>query len=247
MKLTLIGIFFNFAMPGGVGGDIIKGYYVVRAQPGRKFDSAMTVLMDRVFGLYMIVVIASFSMLLGFQQLWSSSNLQILVVLIGLIFFGFTACLALGFSRRIEKFARKLLPINKLTQRIFQVWDGLIKYREKPATLLQVFALSILAQSLFLIFFIQTGNALGFADVGANIYLISCMVGTMITAIPISPAGVGVGQAAFAFLFAEISGQHQMANLGASLATVAQIGQFCWGLLGAIFYINMKNHGLPKE
>ena len=27
-KLNLMGIFFNFAMPGGIGGDVIKAYYL---------------------------------------------------------------------------------------------------------------------------------------------------------------------------------------------------------------------------
>ena len=36
LALTFIGLFFNLAMPGGVGGDLIKGYYVVQDNPERR-------------------------------------------------------------------------------------------------------------------------------------------------------------------------------------------------------------------
>ena len=29
-RLTMIGQFFNYMVPGGVGGDVVKGYYLVR-------------------------------------------------------------------------------------------------------------------------------------------------------------------------------------------------------------------------
>ncbi len=36
-SLQLVGLFFNFVVPGGVGGDLIKGYYLVKSQANEKF------------------------------------------------------------------------------------------------------------------------------------------------------------------------------------------------------------------
>jgi hypothetical protein len=245
LKLTFIGTFFNFAMPGGVGGDLIKGFYVVRSQSHRKFDSAMTILMDRVFGLYVMVVMAMGSVVFGFETIWNHPRLHILFWVIVLIFLSFTAGLAIGFSSRMKTLAEKILPKSKLSLRLFQIWQGLLNCRKNPLTLVKVLVLSLIGQLIFIGFFNLVGNQLGFTEVPLSIYFISCLVGTMITAIPISPAGIGVGQAAFAFLFSEMAGA-DAATLGAGLATAGQGFQFALGLLGAWFYIQIKHHH-PKE
>jgi uncharacterized membrane protein YbhN (UPF0104 family) len=63
----------------------------------------------------------------------------------------------------------------------------------------------------------------------------------MATAIPISPAGVGIGQAAFFFLFNEYLGHES--DLGSVVITTYQIAQFILSLSGAIFNLARKNHG----
>jgi uncharacterized protein (TIRG00374 family) len=243
-KLTLIGLFFNFAMPGGVGGDLIKGYYVVRSQQHRKFDSAMTILMDRVFGLYIMIAMATGAVVVGFEKVWNHPQLHVLVWIVGFLFFSASTGLAVGFSARAKVFAEKLLPKSQLTHRIFQIWQSLLTYRHSPGCLFKVGLYSLFAQLIYVGFFIRAGNQLGFASLDSSIYFISCLVGTMITAIPISPAGIGVGQAAFGFLFSELGGP-AFSTLGAGLATASQGFQFLWGLLGSVFYIQMKTH--PKS
>ena len=58
LPLTFIGLFFNFTMPGSVGGDFVKGYYVTRDHPQRKMEAAVTVMMDRIVGLFAMMVMA---------------------------------------------------------------------------------------------------------------------------------------------------------------------------------------------
>ncbi|NJL25268.1 MAG: hypothetical protein HC902_08875, partial [Calothrix sp. SM1_5_4] len=42
-SLYLIGIFFNFALPGSVGGDVVRGYYLVADHPERRMDSILSI------------------------------------------------------------------------------------------------------------------------------------------------------------------------------------------------------------
>jgi uncharacterized protein (TIRG00374 family) len=49
--LVMIGMLFNVVIPGAVGGDLIKGYYITRSTAGRKSHAATSILMDRVVGL----------------------------------------------------------------------------------------------------------------------------------------------------------------------------------------------------
>ncbi len=45
-------------MPGGVGGDVIKAYYFNREHPGSKVIAVTSVLMDRVLGMFAMVLLA---------------------------------------------------------------------------------------------------------------------------------------------------------------------------------------------
>src|SRR5262245_53405154 len=45
MELTMIGNFFNTFMPGAVGGDLIKAWYVAGREPQRKSRAIFTVLL----------------------------------------------------------------------------------------------------------------------------------------------------------------------------------------------------------
>jgi uncharacterized membrane protein YbhN (UPF0104 family) len=82
------------------------------------------------------------------------------------------------------------------------------------------------------------GAAMGMIDVPWQAYFFVVPVGSMITAIPISPAGVGVGQAAFDALFNLYLGYNS--HLGASVVTVQQMMMLLFGLIGAYFYVRRK-------
>src|SRR5207253_4214581 len=57
-RITLIGNFFNSFMPGAIGGDPFKVYYVAAfAPPGRRVEAGATVLVDRAVGLFALVLV----------------------------------------------------------------------------------------------------------------------------------------------------------------------------------------------
>jgi hypothetical protein len=47
----MIETLFNVVIPWAVGGDLMKGYCITRAAPGRKAQAATSVVVDRVVGL----------------------------------------------------------------------------------------------------------------------------------------------------------------------------------------------------
>ena len=58
-RLTLIGQFFNYAIPGGVSGDVVKGYYLVKASGGAKTNALVSILIDRFIGFWAMSFMAS--------------------------------------------------------------------------------------------------------------------------------------------------------------------------------------------
>jgi uncharacterized membrane protein YbhN (UPF0104 family) len=71
--------------------------------------------------------------------------------------------------------------------------------------------ISFLSQGLILMSFVLFGTALGL-DIPLVSYFVLVPLGLMVTAIPISPGGLGVGQVAFLGLF-QMVGTAQGANL----------------------------------
>jgi uncharacterized protein (TIRG00374 family) len=59
--LTWIGNFFNSTLPGAVSGDVVKGYYIIKAQAEeRRTRTFITLLIDRFVGLFGLIVISFF-------------------------------------------------------------------------------------------------------------------------------------------------------------------------------------------
>src|SRR5690606_33282635 len=74
-------------MPGSVGGDLIKAWYVAGREPERKGRAVFLVLLDRIIGLAVILFYAAFTMI--FFSSWLNSHHELKII--GLILWGFTA------------------------------------------------------------------------------------------------------------------------------------------------------------
>lgn len=239
-RFTLIGIFFNYVIPGGVGGDVVKGYYIVRHHPQSKTVAAITVAMDRFVGLYAMMFLALFVMFLDWTQVTGHPQLKWIFLSLLCLFLGFSIFWTLIFSKRISSnqvihnFLRKLPKAENL----IDLFSSFAKYSETKKIIFITFFYSLIAQSFAVLFFVYVGYALGFSQVNLHTYFFVIPIGLMVTAVPISPAGVGVGQAAFYFLFGLI--QPESAPLGAIGITALQMFYFIYGLLGAWYYVSSK-------
>jgi len=239
-RFTLIGIFFNYVIPGGVGGDVVKGYYIVRHHPQSKTVAAITVAMDRFVGLYTMMFLALFVMFLDWTQVTSHPQLKWIFLSLLCLFLGFSLFWTLIFSKRISshQFFHKLIGKLPKAEHLIELYSSFAKYSETKKIIFTTFFYSLIAQSLAVLFFVYVGYALGFSQVNFHTYFFVVPIGIMVTAVPISPAGVGVGQAAFYYLFGLI--QPESAQLGAIGITAMQMFYFIYGLLGAWFYISSK-------
>lgn len=96
LPLSLIGLFFNYAMPGGVGGDLVKGFYIMQLYPQRRTSAATGVLIDRIVGLFGMVVMSLVALGLNLEMINNRPELKSLavgVIALFLAFSGFFLCL----------------------------------------------------------------------------------------------------------------------------------------------------------
>jgi uncharacterized protein (TIRG00374 family) len=240
MKLTLIGIFFNFAVPGGVGGDLVKAFYFTKDHPESRMVAATSVLMDRVLGLYSMILMAFVAMIFDWNHVQSIHSLQLLWTLVLLLFAGFTIALWMIFSQKVYEngFVKRIFLKLPLSSKTLRIYESLHLYGRNIKSVISAIVISLIAQTFSIFFMILAGSVSGMIDMKWSTYFLVAPLGFMATAIPISPAGVGVGQAAFYFLFNLYSGQKT--DLGPTTITALQVATFLFGLIGAIFYMQRK-------
>ncbi len=74
LRLGFLGYLFNFISPGAVGGDLFKVVFLARERQGRRTEVAMSVLVDRLMGLYGVFVVGTVAILL--TDMWRSHSAE---------------------------------------------------------------------------------------------------------------------------------------------------------------------------
>ena len=232
-KLTLIGQFFNICLPGATGGDAVKIYYAIEGNQGRRTEIAALIMFDRVVGMFallnMPVLIAplfpklyeSIEILRGL--VWVSTGISLVLLVTVLLCF----ISRLKNSHFIFWLFEKL-PLGKYLKRVF---DTIYNYRYNKGILLSVLGISLLihAMNIGIILFLS----IVISPLGLR-WEMSFLIplGFLATTLPVSPGGIGVGEAAFNKLFA-IAGLRG----GAELLLGWRLLALTVGLGGIFFYL----------
>lgn len=243
-KLSLIGVFFSYVLPGSSSGDLVKAYYVVKDHPQRRMDAALSVLVDRMIGVYSIVFVGVVSMLINWRLMTSNPQLYLWFWGALALFTMMTVFLGTGFSGSWLRFQHWIAKLPQ-GQRFIRLSSLMGSYGNSKTHLLGAFMLSIGAQLIGIGFMVMVGHAIGESDIGLGAYFFAVPLGSIASALPLTPAGIGVGQVAFLFLFQIYSGKISM--LGQTAITATQLVQFVWGLLGAVFYLSRRGAGYQVD
>lgn len=234
-RLTWIGIFFSNVVPGLTGGDLIKAFYVAR-MTGHKTASIVSVIVDRVLGLIALAILAAVVVLFefnDFQQIGYAIYLGLVALLLG------ATC---AFSRRIRGFLRldrilEKLPLSSLLKKIDQ---AVYFYRGHLKGILLWLVASSCNHLVAVVGVSLIGLSLGL-EVPLTGYLVLVPVINIVSAVPIAPAGWGVGEYLFQKLFTDYAlrvGLTQapiMPTLALTLSLVYRLHLMLWSLLGAVF------------
>ncbi len=242
IKLQMIGFFFNTAMPGAVGGDIIKAIYIVRDQNGAtgKTPAMLSVVLDRIVGLIGLFAMGVVAALLSLPQLIANPVTAdllrglVVVVVCSMIFLGVVFIPYKNDKDPILKILSAKWPLFGVLSGIYV---ALRNYRDKPGIIFSAIGLSIIVQMIFLWFMGFIGRIMyGEAQFNAALIAPIFPFGILVTAIPLAPGGLGVGHAAFETLFS-------MVGLpgGANVFNVYVLSQLILNLFGIFPYLSLKS------
>ena len=183
-----MGLFFNFILPGFVGGDAVRIYKTATVS-GKTTQAFSSTLADRVLGLLVLVLfsIGAFFML---PEGPADDALPAAVVMFGVL----AAFIMLFAFRRLgatvgAMFGR-FLP-EWLGGKISEVYDELHLLTRSPKTLAKVFVLSCMIQLTRIGVHYLCARAVGM-DVGFAYFALFVPVMEIAASLPVSFGGVGV-------------------------------------------------------
>ena len=239
MQLQMIGFFFNVAMPGAVGGDIIKAIYVSK-HIGSRTKAMTSVLLDRTLGLLSLFTLTGIVSVLNIESLWAISALRPLVILIfvvlnsGFIFIGLVYWKRNSSIEELGVFKKKI-PGMAIFKEIFSAFWA---YRKSPRTLAYSLLIGMVIQTAFGMLFYYMTYLVNAELPPLGVFAVVFPFGVLISSIPLAPGGLGVGHIGFEKVFA-LGG---ISN-GANIFNIIILGQLLLNLTGAVPYLLYKSQG----
>lgn len=246
-SLSMIGLLFTVVIPGSVGGDVIKAYYVGTRVPNRRAHAFTTILMDRFLGLLSILTLGALGVCWNFRIILANKVMTTLATFVLLAFVGGSLFLigAVMFSGPITSFLRRFEGRIPLVGAGVRCCEALEAFRCKPGVLLTGILMSLPSHLLACLGIRVAMGMVGAAPMPLERFLLIVPLGLISTVIPLSPGGVGIGQAAFYGLCEALS---RGTGAAASNAfTVYQTLQVAVYLSGFISYLSHKHvEALPQ-
>ncbi len=233
LRLTLIGIFFNFFLPGATGGDLVKIFYATQGNPGRRTEVVTIVLFDRAVGMFGLLVWPLLVAPLFPKVVSSTAVLRDLLWIAAVVAIVMLVGMLLCFSSRVRNsrllsWTFQKLPGGDYAQRIF---DTVHSFRRNIGTLALAVGLALASHTLTTAATLLAARATNPKGVAWKMCVL-IPLGHLANTLPVTPGGLGVGEAAFDSLFA-------LAGLtgGAEALLGWRLLAMLIGLLGLIFYL----------
>lgn len=242
LRLTFLGMFFNYFMPGSVGGDLVKAYYVAKHTP-RKAAVLVSVFVDRMLGLTELVVLASVmiavALLLGEKYDSLRMSVNVVMVVVVLVAGGLTFVLSARFRRLFH--LQKIYQRMSFAHHIEAAGDAAQLYRTRWLDLLKAIGITFGAQAFSIASIWLLGMALEIEASGINYFVYVPMI-WIIGAIPLSPGGAGLIESLYITFFASAK---VSASKALVLALLGRFVQMAASLPGLIVYFGGAK--VPKD
>ena len=241
LEINFIGLFFNSFMPSMTGGDIIKAYYVSK-HAHQRVEAATTVLIDRVVGMMALLAIGTTA---GFFVI-SDPKIGKAAISIIMFFLIIVIFNIIFFSKRIMKkfsFVWKIVKWEKAVNFLRRFYSAFYIYRSKKILLMEVFAMSIAMQLMFIMMNYQIALGMGL-NVSMKYFFLFIPIIAVISVIPITFAGWGLGESMYKnfFGFVGMSGDSSV-----TVSIVVRLITLIVNLIGGIFYIFHKPPELSRK
>ncbi|MBF0346424.1 MAG: flippase-like domain-containing protein [Magnetococcales bacterium] len=245
--LTYVTAFFNQLIPGGIGGDALRLAFVLKQSHARKGQAALTIILDRFLGLFSMLLIAALGSLLMFDYILASPPLMMLVFSTLLLVVGGPpgALLLLWLLRRTDRFPAwiKGHPGGRW-HRLLQLGSEFANcFNSGKKHVFMALGISLFGQSLEVMSLVWIAYHLSMLIIPVKTFFLAGPWAWIANILPISPGGLGVGEAAFDQLCQWLSPVTVSAAFG-TIFLVNRLFMILATIPGLLFFL-FRKHFLP--
>jgi uncharacterized protein (TIRG00374 family) len=247
-EISLVAHFFNSFLLGSTGGDLLKAYYAARETHHKKTEAVLTVLVDRLVGLFAMLLFACLMMIPNLRLLENHARLAALAgfivlmmagcgLLVGLSFWG-------GLSNRWPQ-ARlwlRRLPKHDLLERAL---DACRVFGRVRGFLVRVLAVSMVL-NVFCVLQIMVLAAGLHVNVSPRALFVIVPIIVCISALPITPSGLGVRENLYVLMLA-VPEIHVDPTRALALSLLAYAGSLIWSIIGGVVYLTRRDRDRLAE
>jgi uncharacterized protein (TIRG00374 family) len=237
ISIFFTGHFFNAFMLGSTGGDVMKAWLVTRETPDRKPEAVTSVVIDRIIGLFSLFLIALIAMAIHAPRVSRDPQLRGFAITVTLVVVGLIACAVAAtwrnFPSRFPGLHQRLarLPGYETARRLFAAYRV---YAARPWVIAQAILLSLAVHAVSMLCIVCVGKALAISQATVADYFLFLPVVNIATAVPISISGLGVREALYALLFAQVG---VPAAQAVALSLLGHLATLLWSLVGGLFFL----------
>jgi uncharacterized protein (TIRG00374 family) len=249
-EISFVAHFFNSFLLGSTGGDLMKAYYAARETHHKKTEAVVTVFVDRLVGLWAMLLFAGLMMLpqSNLALLFVHSHLRSLAALIlamlaacsGVVAVAFWGGVSRGWSGAREWLRR--LPKGEWLERSLESCRTFGRERLFVTRTLG-FSMVLNAVCVLQVLVLAWGLHL---HIPPLVLFVTVPMIICISALPITPSGLGVRENLFVFMLAQ-SSIGVPATSALSLSLLAYAGSLFWSLVGGLVYAMFKERHHLKE
>jgi len=236
LTLYFVGHFFNAFMFGATGGDVVKAYYVATETKHKRTEVVSTVFIDRALGLLSLVLLTVVMMLCRLPFFLSQPQMRVAIVFNVLLLSASVVGLAVVFRQNLferwELF-RRLERKTAMGQIISRAYNAFRICLQRPSLLVRTTILSLLNQVFLVTCTFYLGISLGL-DLKFVSYLTVFPIINAVSAIPITPGGLGTRETAAIYLLGAFGVPDTTAVV---LALLLYATVLLWSLAGGVVYV----------
>ena len=202
IRLTFLGQFLGFVVPGMVSGDLIKAWYAFQ-HTDRKAAAVVSVFVDRAAGLAAFAIVPAAVMAVMVATGTPLDTLALPAAIVGSVLAGLVVAAAVLLSRRLRKALRldRIIARLPLQQQVKLTGEAVRLYGRRWPVVAGALGITFVGQAIFVTAVMMAGEALA-PQIPWHRYYIYVPLIYIIAAVPISPGGIGVIEACFVKFFA---------------------------------------------
>ncbi len=219
-KIVYASAFIGLYLPGVVGGDIVRIAFGLKLTKEKISEMSISVLMDRLLGVMGILFLGFFASLFYLDKFWIDPQLRNLSLILGSIFLsGLLLVVVIGlYARHLYKTSifKKWNAGNIIFKLLSKIAKTTALYSKSSGCLIKGWGLSILIHSKNILLLFILAKIMRIGELGVIEFAMSGAVTFLVNFLPLTPSGIGVGEAAFS----QLSNSLSYSSLTTSYATI---------------------------